>query len=75
MAEYYGAYGNVVYIDHGNGYLTVYAHNSQLLVEVGQTVAQGEVVALMGSTGRSTGPHCHFEVRVGGVRKNPAEYL
>ncbi len=74
-ARYMGDYGNVVYIDHGNGYLTVYAHNSQLLVSDGQTVAQGEVIALMGSTGFSTGSHCHFEVRVNGVKMNPANYL
>jgi len=75
VAEYLGAYGNVVYIDHGNGYSSRYGHNSQLLVHAGQTVAQGEVIALMGSTGRSTGPHCHFEIRINGTAVNPAAYL
>ncbi|MBP3371771.1 MAG: M23 family metallopeptidase [Clostridia bacterium] len=75
VSRYMGDYGNVVYIDHGNGYSTRYAHNSQLLVEVGQTVAQGEVIALMGSTGFSTGSHCHFEIRINGTAVNPANYL
>ena len=58
-----GTYGNLLILDHGNGFATYYAHCSQLLVEEGDTVKQGEKIALMGSTGRSTGPHLHFEVR------------
>ncbi len=68
-------YGNLVIIDHENGYSTYYGHNSKIVVSVGQRVAQGEVVAKMGSTGRSTGNHCHFEVRINGVPKNPFNYL
>ena len=58
-----GSYGNLVKVDHGNGFLTYYAHCSQLLVQEGDTVTQGQVIAKVGSTGRSTGPHCHFEIR------------
>lgn len=73
-ASYLGSYGNVVMIDHGDK-VTVYAHNSSLKVRVGQQVSQGQVISLVGSTGRSTGPHCHFEVRVGGKAVNPLGYL
>lgn len=58
-----GSYGSLVKVDHGNGFLTYYAHCSQLLVQEGDVVKQGQVIAEMGSTGRSTGPHCHFEIR------------
>lgn len=58
-----GTYGNLVQVDHGNGFVTYYAHCAQLLVQEGETVEQGQTVALLGSTGRSTGPHCHFEIR------------
>jgi murein DD-endopeptidase MepM/ murein hydrolase activator NlpD len=68
-------YGNRVMIDHHNGYVTLYGHMSAFSVQVGQTVRRGDVVGLMGSTGRSTGPHCHFEIRHGGVRENPGIYL
>ncbi len=68
-------YGNLVIIDHENGYQTYYAHNSKIYVTPGQRVAQGEVIAAMGSTGRSTGNHCHFEVRKNGVPQNPFDYL
>lgn len=68
-------YGNVVEIDHGNGYLTRYAHNSKLLVHVGQRVHVGSEVAIVGSTGRSTGPHCHFEVWLHGRSVNPLAYV
>ena len=57
-----GSYGNLVKIDHGNGFVTYYAHCSQLLVQEGDQVEQGDTIALVGSTGRSTGPHCHFEI-------------
>jgi len=68
-------YGNLVEINHGNGYHTRYGHNSKVLVKVGQTVKKGQVIALMGSTGRSTGPHCHFEVRYHGHTVNPRKYI
>jgi murein DD-endopeptidase MepM/ murein hydrolase activator NlpD len=70
-----GGYGNAVVVDHGNGLATLYAHASALLVGVGQSVAQGETVALVGSTGNSSGPHLHFEVRVNGVAVDPLLYL
>ena len=72
---WYNAYGNVVKIDHGNGFETLYGHNSKNLVSVGQKVAQGEVIAKVGSTGRSTGNHLHFEVIKNGVKYNPLNYL
>ena len=70
-----GGYGNLVVVDHGNGLSTAYAHASALLVGVGQRVAQGETVSLVGSTGNSSGPHLHFEVRVNGVAVDPLFYL
>lgn len=74
-AGYSGAYGNLVVIDHQNGQETRYAHNSKLLVKVGDKVYQGQEIAKSGSTGRSTGPHLHFEVRIGGTPRNPMNYL
>jgi murein DD-endopeptidase MepM/ murein hydrolase activator NlpD len=68
-------YGNKVVIDHGNGFITLYAHNSLLQVRVGQRVNRGDVIAQMGSTGRSTGTHLHFEIRQGGVLLNPGNFL
>jgi murein DD-endopeptidase MepM/ murein hydrolase activator NlpD len=68
-------YGNLVEIDHGNGYVTRYGHNKQQLVEAGETVRKGQAVALMGSTGRSTGPHVHIEVLRDGKQVNPTKYL
>ncbi len=68
-------YGNVVEIDHGNGYMTRYAHNSAFIVEVGTRVHAGQVIAKVGSTGRSTGPHCHFEVWLNGRAVNPMAYV
>ena len=70
-----GGYGYYVMIDHGGGLATLYGHCSQLLARVGQTVEAGDVIALSGSTGRSTGPHLHFEVRINGERTNPRSYL
>jgi len=75
-AGWKGGYGYVVIINHNyNGYETFYAHNSKLLVSVGQTVYKGQQIAKMGSTGNSTGSHCHFEIRYNGVAKNPLNYL
>ena len=74
-AEWYGGYGNAVIIDHGNGLQSLYGHNSSLTVSVGETVSQGQVIAYAGSTGYSTGPHCHFEVRQNGEAVDPMGYL
>ncbi len=70
-------YGNYVMINHGNGMTTLYGHNSSVIVKVGQSVSKGEVIAYSGSTGNSTGPHVHFEVRLGPnlTRTNPLNYL
>ena len=70
-----GGYGNLVVVDHGNGLATAYAHASAILVGVGRQVTQGETVSLVGSTGNSSGPHLHFEVRVNGVAVDPLLYL
>lgn len=70
-----GGYGNLVIIDHGNGIETYYGHNSKLYVTEGQKVTQGEVICAMGSTGISTGPHLHWEVRINGVAQNPQNYI
>lgn len=70
-----GSYGKAVIIDHGGGIMTLYAHNSKLLVQNGQTVTKGQKIALIGSTGLSTGPHLHFEVRKDGQYTNPIPYV
>ena len=74
-AGWQGSYGKLVVITHDNGTQTAYAHNSSILVSVGQRVYQGQAIALAGSTGNSTGPHCHFEVRINGRQVNPLGYL
>ena len=71
----YGGYGNMVQIDHGNGIATIYGHNSRLAVSVGQTVKKGQVISYAGSTGKSTGPHVHYEVRVNDTAVDPWQYL
>ena len=68
-------YGNLVEIDHGNGYATRYGHNETILVHVGEVVKKGQEIALMGSTGRSTGPHVHLEVLYNGKPVNPARFV
>lgn len=75
ISEYNSGCGNYVMIDHGNGVCTVYMHNSQLVVGVGQSVEKGQVIAKAGSTGISTGTHCHFGVRINGTYVNPRDYL
>ena len=70
-----GGYGCYIIIDHGNGVQTLYAHASRLYVSVGDVVTQGQNIASMGSTGRSTGPHIHYEVRLNGRRQNPLSYI
>lgn len=74
-AEYHPQYGNMLEIDHGNDIVTRYAHASRLLSKVGDIVKRGQHVADIGSTGRSTGPHLHFEVLVKGVQQNPHKFL
>ena len=74
-AEYNTAYGNMVMIDHGGGISTLYAHGSEILVTVGQTVKKNEAILKVGSTGYSTGPHAHFEVRINGVVTDPIPYI
>ena len=74
-AEYNTAYGNMVVIDHGGGISTLYAHGSEILVTVGQTVKKNDAILKVGSTGYSTGPHAHFEVRINGVVTNPIPYI
>ena len=74
-AGWNGGYGNMVDVDHGGGIVTRYGHASAVAVTVGQQVRRGEVIAYVGSTGRSTGPHVHYEVRVNGAPVNPAGYL
>ncbi|MRR08900.1 M23 family metallopeptidase [bacterium] len=70
-----GDYGNMVELDHGTGYTTRFGHLSQIDVEVGDRVLKGQIIGLVGSTGRSTGPHLHYEVRMNGTPVNPIDYL
>lgn len=75
FSGWYGSYGNTLIINHGNQLVTLYGHNSRLLVREGKTVNRGEAIALVGSTGLSTGPHLHFEVRENGAPVDPRKYL
>ena len=75
IASYHWSYGNYAVVDHGNGLSTLYAHMSALTVSAGQSVSAGQQVGLVGSTGSSTGPHLHFEVRINGSNVDPAPYL
>jgi len=75
QSRYLSGYGKAIYIDHGNGISTRYAHNSRLLVRAGEKVYQGQIIAYSGSTGRSTGPHLHFEIRIKDKAINPLTYL
>ena len=74
-ASYNGSYGNLVKVDHGNGVETWYAHTSKMYVKKGDTVKAGDVIAAVGSTGNSTGPHLHLEIRINGETVNPQNYL
>jgi murein DD-endopeptidase MepM/ murein hydrolase activator NlpD len=75
FAGWYGGYGNAVIINHGGSITTLYGHTSELYVAEGQTVQRGQAIAAVGSTGLSTGPHLHFEVRQNGDPVDPAAYL
>lgn len=72
---WYSGYGKMIQIDHHNGIVTIYGHASELLVSVGSSVRKGDIIAYVGSTGYSTGPHLHYEVRVNGTAVNPANFL
>jgi murein DD-endopeptidase MepM/ murein hydrolase activator NlpD len=69
------AFGNVVFINHGHGFATFYAHTSTIPVKEGQQVKRGQVIAFIGTSGRTTGPHVHYEVQVNGAAVNPLRYI
>jgi murein DD-endopeptidase MepM/ murein hydrolase activator NlpD len=71
----WGSYGIYVEIDHGNGFHSIYGHMSAVMVKAGQVVAQGQMIGLMGATGRASGPHLHFEIRYHGIPQNPTDLL
>lgn len=75
VATYSSSYGNYVMINHANGYTTLYAHMSSIAVSAGQTVSKGQKIGYVGSTGWSTGAHCHFEIRYNGSTVDPAQYF
>jgi len=75
FAESSAGYGNLVKIDHGSGLETRYAHASKIVVKVGERISKGQVIAKVGSTGRSTGPHLHYEIRLNEVALDPRKYL
>ena len=75
FADSHNHYGKMIEIDHGNGLVSRYAHAAQLVAKAGDLVLRGQQVATVGSTGRSTGPHLHFEVRLNGIPQNPARFL
>ena len=75
FAAYNGSYGNLVKVDHGNGVETWYGHCSKIYAKVGQTVEAGDIIAAVGSTGNSTGPHLHFEIRINGNTVNQHNYV
>lgn len=74
-SEFHSGYGNYVCIDHGNGFITLYAHNSENLVSVGDKVKKGDTIAMSGSTGMSTGIHCHYEIHLNGEYQNPRDFM
>ncbi len=75
QASYVEGYGNLVEIQHAENIVTRYGHNSIILVNAGQKVEKGNIIALIGNTGYSTGPHCHYEVRIGGTAVNPIPFM
>ena len=75
FADVHPQYGKMVEVDHGNGLVTRYAHASRLFVKEGDFILRGQKIAAVGSTGRATGPHLHFEVRLNGVPQNPGRFL
>ncbi|MBU1571478.1 MAG: M23 family metallopeptidase, partial [Proteobacteria bacterium] len=75
LSEYNGLSGNTIAINHGHGMVTRYAHASKLLKKPGSFVKRGEIIALVGDTGRSTGPHVHYEVHLNGMPVNPDNYM
>ena len=73
--EYHPAFGNMIEVNHGNALITRYAHSSKVVVKIGDLVKRGQKIAEVGTTGRSTGPHLHFEVQVQGVLQDPQKFL